>query len=180
MTSRPFHILAALTVLALSLGSPAPGQSMEERMMRFKAAFIYHFLDYVYWPEERQVGPFRIGILGKSPLEERLRGIAQEREVGGRKLEVRTYDNAETIRDCHLLFIPEERSKDLQSILALLPPAVLTVADTPGLARKGVGINFVVVQGKLRFEVNRQSLQTAGLQAGSQLLRLAILVDESG
>lgn len=39
---------------------------------------------------------------------------------------------------------------------------VLTVSDSPGLAERGVAINFVVVEGKLKFEINTATLKRAG------------------
>ena len=41
-----------------------------------------------------------------------------------------------------------------------------------------MAINFVIIKGKLKFEMNRRAIEDAGLQASSQLLKLAILVEE--
>ena len=80
---------------------------------------------------------------------------------------------------CHLLFITPPFTDDIDRIKeALHGHNVLTVSDSPGLAEAGVAINFTLVRDQLRFEINRASLETAGLRASAQLLKLAILVDE--
>ena len=54
---------------------------------------------------------------------------------------------------------------------------VLTVGDTAGFARQGVCINFILVDGKLKFEINPKALARADLNMSSQLLKLGVLVE---
>ena len=177
--------LAALLAGAVLLWTPAPVRAAPDpdaaRLTVFKAAFIYHFLDYVQWPDSLDDGPLRIGIVGDSPLEAPLRAVAQKRRAAGRSLEVEVFAAAADIEPCHLLFIPPTHSDSLASILrSLADRPVLTVGNEPGLADSGVAINLVERDGRLKFEVNRRALAASGLQAGAELLKLAILVDDPG
>jgi len=150
-----------------------------DRLMRFKAVFIYNFIDYVHWPETEFEEPFKIGLLGQSPLEDPLREIAKKRSSEGREMQVEMYDTIENIKECHLIFITQEHKENLDSLSAQLQGQnILTISDTPGLAKQGVSINFVLVKGKLKFEINRHALNKANLRASAQLLKLAILVDD--
>ena len=55
--------------------------------------------------------------------------------------------------------------------------AVLTVADTPGFAERGVMINFFITrEDKVRFEANLEEAENSGLRLSSQLLKLATIV----
>ena len=153
-----------------------------ERLNRFKAVFMYSFVDYLSWPspEGEQAGDFTIGILGDSPLEEQLGEIAKKRSVGGRRLRVVVYADLERVGPCEMLFVTPAFAKQLDDLKKQLGSRnVLTVSDSPGLAERGVAINFVVVDGKLKFEINTATLKRAGLQASSQLLKLATLIPES-
>lgn len=156
-----------------------PGQENEdERLSRFKAAFIYHFIDYIRWPPETQDNFFRIGVLGDSRIVETLREISKKRKVSGRDLDIKVYDEVEQITDCHLLFIAPQyagRFADIQN--QVRTSSILTVSDSPGMAKEGVAINFALIDDRLKFEINRQSLEQARLQASAQLLKLAILVE---
>jgi hypothetical protein len=171
-------------LLAGGIGLPARAED-QARIVRFKAVFVYKFFDYVEWPESESesesAGAFTIGILGESLLEEPLRQISERRSAGGRKIEIEVYRSIEALRKCHVLFISAAHSREIEEILQRLGDrSVLTISDAVGVADRGVGINFVVVEGKLKFEVNRQALKRAGLRASAQLLKLAILVGETG
>ncbi len=65
----------------------------------------------------------------------------------------------------------------LPVFLLLLSPAgnlpVWVVGDSPGVAERGVIINFVIEDNKVRFEVNPRAAEQARMQIGSKLLRLA-------
>ena len=50
------------------------------------------------------------------------------------------------------------------------------MGNTPGFAKRGVAVNLIRDNDRMRFEVNRQALDHAGLRASYQLLDLAKLV----
>ncbi len=54
--------------------------------------------------------------------------------------------------------------------------SVLTIAETPGFARRGGVINFTLEDSKVRFEVNVDAAQQVGLNISSRLLSLAKIV----
>ncbi len=54
---------------------------------------------------------------------------------------------------------------------------MLTISEEPGMAKQGTAFNFVIINDKLKFEANLKAIYLAGLKAGSQLLKLGILVD---
>ncbi len=54
--------------------------------------------------------------------------------------------------------------------------AVFTVSDQGGFAAAGGIANFILVDQKIRFEINPSAARRAGLKISSSLLRLAKLV----
>jgi hypothetical protein len=56
---------------------------------------------------------------------------------------------------------------------------VLTIGDVDQFAELGGMINLTTEDKRIRFEVNVQAIERAGLKAGSQLLRLARIVTEA-
>jgi hypothetical protein len=161
------------------LAAPVAAEE-EATLAEYKAAFMYHFIDFVQWPEEDSTASFKLGILGRSEVAKSLKGIAKKKSIGNRTLEVESYSAIEDIGDCHLLFITSRYADRLDEIRGALGNRnVLTVSDTPGLAREGVAINLTLVEDQLKFEINRSSLESAGLQASAQLLKLAILVEDT-
>ena len=177
---RTYTKVLILTLGVISVGLPVRAADSDQ-LTRFKAVFVYNFMTYVYWPESEQFDVVKIGILGDSPLEKPLREIAEKKSTEERKLRVDVGEDIEDLGLCHVLFISSEQIGKLEEIQKRLGDrSVLTVADMPGLATRGVAINFVLVKGKLKFEINQQALKRAGLQASAQLLKLAILVEEDG
>ena len=53
---------------------------------------------------------------------------------------------------------------------------MLTVSDQPGYALQGVAINFIKKEGRIRFEINLDTMKAAGITPSSQILKLAHLV----
>jgi len=76
-----------------------------------------------------------------------------------------------------MLFIPRSAPFDLTEILDKVDKGTLTVSEEGGAAKLGTAINFVIINDKLKFEINKRSIYLAGLKASSQLLKLAEIVD---
>jgi len=176
------YLAKLLLVLGL-LGTStiaAEGQAEEDdRLIRFKAVFLYNFIGYVKWPEATRAGPFRIAVIGEANLAATLAEIAQKRAAGGREIVVTAQPAlVDTLPPCHILFLSSAQEDKLDDVKAQTHGRhTLTVSDTPGFAAKGVAINFVLVDGKLKFEINLDALAHVDLSLSSQLLKLGILVD---
>jgi len=153
-------------------------QAEQTRLAKFKALFLFNFIEYVKWPEDRKIGPLIIGFTGDSEILPFLERIAQKRKVGNREILIRRCDPlADDPASCHLLFITSSSAGKLDEILHRLEDKqVLAVSGSDGFGRRGVAINFVLVNGKLKFEINTQALSVARLDMSSQLLKLGILL----
>jgi len=51
------------------------------------------------------------------------------------------------------------------------------VSDTDGFAKRGGVANFVTVDDKIRFVINKKAADAAGLKISSRLLRIAQVVE---
>ena len=92
---------------------------------------------------------------------------------------IKYLDDIEDIQECEIVFVTASRGEDLERILQNIGDNnILTVSDTRGFAQRGIAINFIIEQGKIKFELNTRALKRAGLIVSSQLQKLAILVDE--
>jgi hypothetical protein len=184
-TARRFSgwlaVLAFLVFPAFMQGATARGDTGEEtREYVLKAGFLYNFAQFVDWPEEKSASPahsgeFVICVAGVDPFGDILDKLAAKRRIKGSPVSIRRDAAAEAPRECHILFIGASESARLEPILRRAETApVLTVGDTPGYAARGVGINLVIRDNKIRFEINRGSLEKHGLKASSEILDLAI------
>ncbi len=165
----PFLLLALLLAVPGLLGA----QTVSEYDV--KAAFLYNFTKFVDWPASAFPDPenLKICVLGDDPFGKSLRSVAGE-QVGGHKLTVTQTDSLARPTGCQVLFISHSERERLPQILAAVRGApVLTVGDTKGFADDGVIINFVLEGSKVRFEINTESADRAGIKISSKLLQLA-------
>lgn len=139
---------------------------------RAKAGFLYNFIAFTEWPST--VGsPLTLCVYGADPFGDELNAL-QGKNVGGRSLATRRVGNLEQLKGCQVVFISGSAINEQPRILeALQGGAVLTIADTPGALDAGVGINMMLRQGRIVFEVNLEVTRTAQLNLSSKLLRLA-------
>ena len=97
-----------------------------------------------------------------------------------KKVIARRFSRIEDTVGCHILFIgSSEKNRLGEILLALKGQNVLTVGDTPGFAERGAMINFRIEDSKVRFEINVDAAERAGLSVSSNLLKLATIVKEN-
>lgn len=144
---------------------------------KYHPSFIYNFTKYIQWPANYQSGDFVIAVLGESPIIQELEKMAENKSVGTQKFIIKKYKSASDIDKCHMLFIPVSKSKDLTQVLEKLEgQPTLIVTEKPGLATQGSGINFVMLEGKWKFELNKSATDKSNLKVSSDLAKFAILI----
>jgi hypothetical protein len=172
---RRWSLLLLLGLMAglATVGVADPGEAQEYAV---KAAFLYNFAKFVEWPDEAKLAPtapLSLCIVGPDPFGTALDTL-QGKTVRGHPLEVEQLWDPTRPTPCHLAFISAAEYRPLDQVLAL--PALrstLTVGDTPDFATQGGVIGLLMVDNKVRFEVNLRAARVKGLRISSQLLRLA-------
>ena len=151
----------------------------EDPNLQFKKTFIWAFTKYIEWPSSYATGDFVIGILGDSPLQNYLGQLKDKYgDVEGQNIEVRIFSSVSKIEKCHILYIPDEKSNELNSVIAKLKgKSTLIITEGEGLARQGAIINFVVRDNKIKFEINKKTAESYSLQVSSVLSDLGILIE---
>ena len=140
---------------------------------KIKSVFMYNFSKYISWPNKS--GDFIIGVMGSPKLTTELKKIAQKRKVGSRSIKVLSFSSFSSIKKCNILYISNSKKSQLsKSLIKVSLQPVVVVADSPGSIQKGVGLNFVVVGGKQKFEVRKKNVEKNGIKINSALLKLGI------
>lgn len=145
-----------------------------------KAAFIYNFTKFVEWEKEETSSSFIIGVVGESFIYKPLLGLAANKKINNKKIEVVKFNSPSEISACQILFVPEtSSSKNLKDCIdSKYTRNTLIITEKQGHLECGSGINFIIVDNKIKFEINLASLNKASLKASSQLLKLAQNVQE--
>lgn len=139
---------------------------------KFAALFVFNFAKYVEWPAAQSSGEFTFVVLGKDPMYDELKTIAEKTKLDGRAIVVRQVDGPEQAGACHIMYVSPGKSDALQDVLGKVAPGTLVVANRDGLGAKGASINLVMIDGKQRYEINPEGLKKAGLVAKPVLFKL--------
>ena len=164
-------------IVLFCFGNVAMAQTTEQEA-DLKAVFLYNFTKYIDWDDAAN-NDFIIGVLGNSAIERPITEIAKTNTVNNKNIVVKHFIRPEDISGCNILFIPYGTVYPISSILEKTGKGVLTVSEKPGLGKQGTAFNFVVINDKLKFEANLKAISDAGLKASSQLLKLAIIINNS-
>ncbi len=143
-----------------------------------KAAFLYNFLSFVEWPATSLHNEISLCLLGDDPIGEYLNGF-QGDKVGSRTIVIKKTNSLQAAEKCHAVFIGEsekERAREILNRLRKLP--VLTVSDASGFAEAGGMIEFITERSKVRFKINLEAAQKAGLVISSKLIRVSEIAGE--
>lgn len=164
-----------LAILGLLSFSPARADTSKEYQL--KAAFLYNFTKFVEWPAPhvpQAASPIVIAVLGDNPFGDELENAVRGRLVNGRPIVVKIVDSPDEAGAAQVLFVGANEERRLgDSLDALHRASVLTVGETRRFAAMGGIITFTLTADKVRFEINQDAGEQAGLKINAQLLKLA-------
>ena len=166
-------LLLLISLLGGACGRRVAAQTANEYQV--KAAFLYNFAKFIEWPTEAfSNGHLVVGLIGDDPFGSALDQTINGKSINGRQLIIRRFKWGQNLRDCHILFIASSERKRLPQILESLRGArVLTVGELDKFCQQGGLINFILEENKVRFEINLDVAEQAGLKISSKLLALA-------
>lgn len=169
----------------LVLGWVATAASMPAQTSReydLKAVLLFNLTRFVEWPPESFAGadtPLVIGILGQDPYGKILDDVVRTESYGHHKIEVVRFRDLESVKDCQILYIGADESRNLSRILARLDgQPLLTVGDFEAFSQRGgmVGLNQNA-EGKIRLRINLEAVRSSHLTVSGKLLRVAEVVN---
>jgi hypothetical protein len=165
---------AALLALAIPYGLPRGASAQDNLETAVKTTYLYKFAPFVEWPAGDAAAPFAICVIGADPFGPLLDKVTAGQSVAGRPIVVRRLAAAAHDAPCQIAFLGGSKSQDVKEALRILHGApVLTVTDraaTPGI------MDFVLVGGRVRFQVDDQAAAENGIKISSKLLSLATAV----
>jgi hypothetical protein len=164
---------AALCLCVLWHLPPATAQQATDASV--KAAYLYNFLPYVDWPASSLPAadvPIVVGIAGAEAVRAELQLVVVGRQVHGRPVALRAITENSPLEGVHAVFIG--RDADAPRLLERLRGRpVLVITESAQGREAGSMLNFVPVQGRIRFEAAPVVAERAGLKLGSRLLAVA-------
>ena len=170
-----------LFITFIVLFFPSFGQKYTE--YEVKSAYLFNFSKFVKWPDssfESITSPFIIGIYKNDGFGLVLSKTIEGRQVNGRNVIIKYYDQPHEIDYCHILFFPKIDKYELLKVLGKLEKKpILTIGNAQeGFCKVGGIINFTKPHSKFRFEINNDVSIKLNLIISSKLLALAKIISE--
>ena len=164
---------AVIAPFAVALSHAAPEASEAE----IKAAFLVRFGNYIDWPAggaSAASAPFGIDVLGDSAIAAELERAASHSQVASRAIQVRRLAPGDSLGDARIVFLARSESGRLGEVLASArDQPILVVTEVDGAVPSGAALNFVVVDNKVRFDVDLTAAEAAHLKISARLLSVA-------
>jgi len=171
---KSFLIRIAVCFVAIA----AQAQSATEYQV--KAAFLFNFAKFVEWPADAFPGadaPLQICVLGQDPFGHEFEEMIADKTVNAHRIEIIHPSGVPQAKACQVIFVASSERQQAREILrGLRGASVLSVGDTSGFAKMGGIINFVLDDGRVRFEVNVKAAERAHLKISARLLTIAKLI----
>lgn len=168
------RIFLLLLVLAISVPN---AEAQERPTHEIHAAMLFNFIKYVQWPNEGAGGDFVIGVIGEENVYQTLKEWYDGKPKGSKTFVIKKLSSGSEAANCHVVYIGKAKSRELESVRSTVSgKSVLTITDGNGLGEKGSCINFKVINGRLKFELNQGEVASANLKVSGQLSSMAILI----
>jgi hypothetical protein len=163
----------AIAILLLAIPIHAADRSLEYAV---KATFLYKFASFVEWPAgsfEHESSPFNLCVVGGDPFGGRIREAVTGQSVGRHPIVLRELAKVEPNAGCHTLFLSaSETHSATEGLNAVSGTPVLTVTDSALGQTAGI-IHFVIVDGRVSFDIDDVAAVRNRLVISSKLLALA-------
>jgi hypothetical protein len=183
LRNLPKGIPAWVLLICLFMGPLQVASGQDSALLlerRVKAAFLYKFLSFITWPDRavpHDGEPLVIGVMGAPDIASELISTIAGRTVQGRPVLARALKPGDSLANIHLLFIDARQREQLQFMARTAREhGLVPVSDASDALDRGVIINFLTVDSKVRFEVSLDAAAETGVTISSRLLSVAYRV----
>jgi hypothetical protein len=174
-------LMAGMSMAAEAEGDHGLGAARTE--YEIESAMLYNFTKFIDWPDgalRASDGSLVVGVLADDPMAPALAVALRDKTIHGHPLVVRRLDSTADLKGCAVLLVGASNRKQIARIVeAVGRLPVLTIGVQAQFSRQGGVIAFLRDGNRIRFEINLDAADRAGLQVSSKLLRLAVIWRET-
>lgn len=171
-------ILAPLVAFPVGMLSAFSAFAEVPSEAQVKAAYVLNFAKFTEWPATafgKEGAPLQVCVAGSADTLAGF-GAIRGKNVHGREVQVRHVPKPAEAQwsGCGIVYLDPTQRTSIPGILkSLAGLPVLTVSDVDNFVDSGGMLGLVLVDGRVRFDANRESVRAGGLQLRAQLLTLA-------
>ena len=166
--------LFGLIILLTSTSLFSQTDPAKASRMKLQGIYLYSFAKNVYWPSAYNTGDFTIGIYRSKDLFDQLSANFKGKMTGSQKIIFDFYESTSDISDCHMLFIGKDEINTIPKVKKVLDEKTLLVTELKDISNSSSSmINFVYVQSRLKFQLNKSEAEKNNFKIGQTLTKLA-------
>ena len=150
--------------------------AQDAAIAKYKAMFTLNFIRYIGWPDAAKQGDFVIGIVNDHNILNNMQAQTVGKKFGFQNIVVKEFKKVEDITDCQILFFSNNQNynKYAEEVKSKLGNKnSLIVTEREGATKSGSMINFVIRDGKLKFELSSVNANKFNLKFSSSLTSLS-------
>lgn len=161
--------------------SSTANSNEQKKELAVKSAFIVKMTHFIEWPTfsqpQKNKTNFTICIDHSHKIDTGLENWAKKGLIKNMPVDIAIIDpHHSQLQLCDIFFLTD--NKHLHFVLEQAKiNHILTISDIPGNAARGIIVNFINIEDKLRFEINLDAATDYGFKFNPRLLKLATIVD---
>lgn len=166
-----------LIFILLFWGMSSASAEAEAVVYQIKASYIYNFLQFVQFSEQRAPEPLHVCIFGVNKFGSALDDVDGATTPEGKiKIHfIKSYQDPSTLAQCKVLYIVGDNAAFNRKILADINPAeVLTIGESTDFIGMGGYIELFISDDSIRFRINKKLVGNTQFKVAAQLLSLGV------
>lgn len=154
-------LLVFVMLMLVNIGVYSQDRNIDE----IHSAMVYNIIKYVNWPNDAQITDFVIGVYGDDDVYKILNTWYNDKPKGTHKMKIKKIESLSDVTETNVVYIGKNKTRDFDAIYNLVKSKpILTISDSQNLGRRGSAFNLKVINEKLKFEINQNSIQESGLR----------------
>jgi len=172
-------IVTLVAIVGGSAGAGQPEETGAQRADQLKAAYLLNFVKFVEWPASVPANLLTVCFVGGQGVLDAFASGIENKVAAERHLVARNLSESESVAGCNVLYLDAAKRPNVARATHASESPILTVSDAKDFARGGGMIELFTQANRLRFSINTDSAQRAGLRISSNLLQLAAPVQQA-
>jgi len=174
---RKYSVLVVHLALWMLIPALTHSQTIPEdnTVAIIRSNYLYQFANNNDWPAAKKKGPFVVGVVGNTDVFEIMASKYATKPIGSQVLTVLGGNEVATSPQVHVLFVDRSRKAEIAKYVKdFKGKSTLIVTNWEGALAQGAHINFIAIDGAIRFELNKAAMLEAAITPGVKILQWAI------
>lgn len=145
-------------------------------MEQFVSKSLVVFSKYINWPLNCKNGDFKIAIIGDKAVYNELTKLSSGLTVGSQSVSVVYCQTLNELNGFyHMVYLGANRGNVIKKLIDKVGANnTLVITNDDGMINYGSGINFIPVDGLMKFELSKTNIGKHNLQVHSWLEKMAV------